>query len=147
MKQLATILLAFVLLSCSYIGASSISGEKKVRSYASTAVRLSDISMKIISYYESRNLSVPKNFDTQQFFGLLQKIYPDQAEIKPIKNDYRVSVRNVDGGYSVMLCDPKTNQKVMEDLSCHIDHVEIRSWENPATTPCVFEKNWKPYCQ
>jgi len=147
MRQFAVILLTFVLLSCSYNGASSMSSEEKAREYASTAVTLSDFSMKIVAYYESRNRSVPENFDTQQFLGLLEKIYPDQSRVKTIQNNYRVSVRSLDGGYSVMLCDPKTNQKIMEDLSCHMDRVEIRSWENPIVSPCVFENNWKSYCQ
>ncbi|MGO9415096.1 MAG: hypothetical protein ACLP51_08155 [Syntrophobacteraceae bacterium] len=124
-----------------------MSSEEKAREYASTAVTLSDFSMKIVAYYESRNLSVPGNFDTQQFFVLLEKIYPDQSRVKAIQNNFKVSVRSLDKGYSVMLCDLKTNQKIMEDLSCHLDRVEIRSWESPIVSPCVFENNWKSYCQ
>ena len=106
MRQLAVILLTFVLLGCSHTGTSSMSNEEKTREYASTAVTLSDFSMKIVAYYESRNLPVPENFDTQQFFVLLEKIYPDQSRVKTIQNNYRVSARGLDGGYSVMLCDP-----------------------------------------
>ena len=102
--------------------------------------------MKIVAYYQSQNLSLPEDFDTRQFFALLQKIYPDQPGVASIQNNYRVSVRRLDGGYSVMICDPKTYQKIMEDLSCHLNRVEIRSWESPTPGECVFENNWKPYC-
>lgn len=144
MKQLAVFLMIFMLLGCSHNDSSSMSGEEKARAYDSAAVTLSDFSMKIMGHL---NFSVPETFDTQQFFVLLEKIYPDQSRVKTIQNNYRVFVRSLDGGYSVMLCDPKTNQKIMEDLSCHMDRVEIRSWENPIVSPCVFENNWKSYCQ
>jgi hypothetical protein len=64
-----------------------------------------------------------------------------------VQNNYKVSVRPLNGGYSAMLCDPQTDRKVMEDLSCHLDRVEIRSWENDTPVPCVFESKWKPYCE
>ncbi|MGA2240320.1 MAG: hypothetical protein ABSH06_16020 [Thermodesulfobacteriota bacterium] len=147
MKQFVAVLLVFILLGCAHNGAFSMSSEEKVREYSSTVVTLSDFSMKIVAYYQSQNLSVPKDFDTQQFFALLEKIYPDQSRVKFIQNNYQVSVRSLNGGYSVMLCDPKTNQKIMEDLSCHLDRVEIRSWESTTSSQCVFENNWKPYCE
>jgi hypothetical protein len=103
--------------------------------------------MKVVAYYQSQNLSVPEGFDTQQFLGLLEKIYPDQSQVKFIQNNYRVYARSLDGGYSVMLCDPKKDQKIMEDLSCHLDHVEILSWESTTVSQCVFENNWKSYCE
>ena len=147
MKKFGAVLLVFVLLGCVHNGTSSMPSEEKVREYSSAAVTLSDFSMKIVAYYQSQNLSVPKDFDTQQFFTLLEKIYPDQSRVKFIQNNYQVSVRSLNGGYSVMLCDPKTNQKIMEDLSCHLDRVEIRSWESTTSNQCVFENNWKPYCE
>ncbi|MGZ3940126.1 MAG: hypothetical protein ACXVBK_15250, partial [Flavisolibacter sp.] len=65
-----------------------------------------------------------------QFFDVLEKIYPDQSRVKHIQESYKVSVRLLDRGfYSVMICDPKTDLKIMEDLSCHLNRVEIRSWE------------------
>jgi hypothetical protein len=124
-----------------------MSSEEMTREYSSTAITLSDFSMKVIPYYQLQNLSVPEDFNTQQFFALLEKIYPDQSRVSFIQNNYRVSVRSLDGGYSVMLCDPKTDQKIMEDLSCHLDRVEIRSWEDNINSQCVFEDNWKSYCE
>jgi len=139
--------MVFILLGCPHNGSFSISNEERIRQYSSTAVTLSDFSMKIVAYYESQDLPVPENIDTQQFFALLKKIYPDQSRVKSIQDNYRVFVRSLDGGYSVMLCDPKTDQKIMEDLSCHLDRVEIRSWESTVVSPCVFETNWKSYCE
>jgi hypothetical protein len=147
MKKFIASLLIFVVLGCAHNGVFSMSSEEKTREYSSTAVTLSDFSMTIVAYYQSQNLSVPKDFDTQQFFALLRKMYPDQPRVKSIQNNYRVSVRSLDGGYSVMLCDPKTDQKIMEDLSCHLNRVEIRSWENAVVSPCVFEASWKSYCE
>jgi hypothetical protein len=147
MRTFVAVLLALVLLSCTQIGASSKSTEEMTRQYSSTAVMLSDFSMKIIAYYQSQNLSVPEGFDAQQFFGLLEKIYPDQSRVTFIQNNYRAQIRPLDGGYSLMLCDPKTDQKIMEDLSCHLDRVEIRSWESTEPFECNFEKNWKSYCE
>lgn len=147
MKKFVTFLLVFVVLGCVHNGAFSMSSEEKAREYSSTAVTLSDFSIKIVAYYQSQNLSIPEDFDTQKFFALLKKIYPDQSRVKFIQNNYRVSVRSLDGGYSVRLCDPKTDRKIMEDLSCHVDRVEIRSWESNVAAPCVCEENWKPYCE
>ena len=147
MKKFVTFLLVFFVLGCAHNGTFPVSSEEKAREYSSVAITLSDFSMKILAYYQSQNLSVPKDFDTQQFFALLGKIYPDQSKVKPLQNNYQISVRSLDGGYSVMLCDPKTDQKIMEDLSCHLDRVEIRSWESTAVSPCVFETNWESYCE
>jgi hypothetical protein len=147
MKQLVAVLLVFVLLGCAHNGTFPMSSAEKVREYSSTAVTLSDFSMKIVAYYQLQNVSVPEDFDTQQFFALLKKVYPDQSRVNFIQNNYQVSVRSLNGGYSVMLCDPKTNQKIMEDLSCHLDRVEIRSWDSTTSIQCVFENNWKQYCE
>lgn len=147
MRQFAVILLLFVLSGCSQYRATVVPSEDMARQYSSTAVTLADFSKKIVAHYESLNLPVPTNFDTQQFFGLLEKIYPDQSRVKAVQNNYKVFVRSLDGGYSVMLCDPTTNQKIMEDLSCHINRVEIRSWQNDKVDRCVFEKDWRSYCQ
>ncbi len=147
MKKFAAVLLVSVLLGCAHKGVVSMSREEKPHEYSSTAVALSDFSMKIVAYYQSENLSVPKGFDARQFFALLEKIYPDQSRVKSIRNNYRVSVRGLDGAYSVMLCDPKKDQKIMEDLSCHLNRVEIRSWESTIVSPCVFENSWKSYCE
>ncbi len=146
MKKFVLVLLILILVGCAHPGTIPMPSEEKIREYSSTAVTLSDFSMKIVAYYQSQNISVPEGFDTRQFFGLLEKIYPDQSRVKFIQNNYRVYVHSLDGGYSVMLCDPKTDQKIMEDLSCHLDRVEIRSWDT-GPIQCSFENNWKSHCE
>jgi hypothetical protein len=147
MQRLVILLLVSVLVGCAHSGSSLRSTEEQAREYSATAVSLSDFSMKIVAQYQSQNLSVPNDFDARQFFALLEKIYPDQSRVQSVRDSYRVSVRRVDEGYSAMLCDLQADRKIMEDLSCHVNRVEIRSWEGNADSPCVFENNWKPYCQ
>jgi hypothetical protein len=147
MQRFALVLLVSVLVGCAHNGSSLKPTEEQTREYSATAVTLSDFSMKIIAHYQSQNLSVPNNFDTDHFFTLLEKIYPDRSRVNSVRSSYRVFVRPLDGGYSVMLCDPSADRKVMEDLSCHVDRVEIRSWEKDTPTSCVLEGNWKPYCE
>jgi len=147
MGRLVALLLVCLLVGCATSGPSQKSAEEQVREYSATAVSLSDFSMKIMAHFQSQGLSVPSDFDAAQFFALLEKIYPDQTEVEHIRSSYRVSARSLDGGYSVMLCDQSTGRKIMEDLSCRLDRVEIRSWENSAPGPCAFEDNWKPLCK
>jgi hypothetical protein len=147
MKLFMTILLAIVLFGCSNNCRCPASNDDEVRACAATSVSLSDFSMKIVGHYRSVNQPVPENFGKSQFFSILEKVYPDQAPVNSIRENYQVYARSLDGGYSVMLCDPATNQKLMEDLSCHLNRVEIRSWENQIAGQCVFENNWKPYCE
>ena len=147
MRRLALVILVVTLFGCAHNSVISVPGEERVKEYSATAVSLSDFSMKIVAHYQSQNLPIPNNFDARQFFALLEKIYPDQSRVQSVQNSYRVSVRRIDEGYSVMLCDPQANRKIMEDLSCHLNRVEIRSWESGADIPCAFESDWKPYCQ
>jgi hypothetical protein len=147
MRRFAGIFIIIALIGCVHHGAPSTSNEEKAREYSAASITLSDFSMKIVGYYEAQQLSIPKDFDAKQFFDVLEKKYPDQSRVKHIKESYKVSVRPLDGGfYSVMLCDPKTDVKIMEDISCHLNRVEISPWENNGSGACVFESNWKPYC-
>jgi hypothetical protein len=144
MRPLAIALLGIVLMSCTH--ATILSGPTE-RDYSAAAITLPDFSAKIMGSFQSRGLAIPNDFDAQKYFVLLQQIYPDQSRVKSIQDNYRVSVRPLDGGYSVMLCDLKTDRKIMEDMSCHTSRVELRSWESDSIAPCVFEKNWQPYCE
>jgi hypothetical protein len=146
-KHFVVIFIMCLLLGCSHNSALTRYDEDRDREYSATAITLSDFSMKIISNYQVQNIPVPTNFETQQFFDLLKKIYPDQSKVSSIQSNYSVSVHSLDGGYSVMLCDLKTNHKIMEDLSCHLDRVEILSWKSSIAGPCEFENNWKQYCE
>ena len=147
MRRLAVILLAVGLISCGHTGVFSKATEEEAREYSAAAVTLSDFSMKVVAYYQSKNVPIPNDFDKDKFFALLQDIYPDRNRVTSIKNNYLVSVRPLDRGYSVMLCDLGTNRKIMEDFSCHVNRVELRSWEGDAPAACVFEDNWKSYCE
>ncbi len=147
MRYFALAILLLMLFACAHQTVVSRPDEDQVREYSATAVSLSDFSMKITAYYQSQSLSIPNDFDTRQFFSLLERIYPDQSRVRSVRGSYRVAVRPEDGGYSVMLCDQQTGRKIMEDLSCHLDRVEIRSWEKETLAPCVFENDWKQYCK
>jgi hypothetical protein len=147
MRPLAIGILIVTLFGCAHIGVPPVSDEEKAKEYSATAISLSDFSMKIVAHYQLQNLPIPDNFDVREFFTVLETIYPDQSRVQSVRNDYRVSVRPLDGGYSVMLCDPQADRKIMEDLSCHLNRVEIRSWERGVPVPCTFEDNWKPYCE
>ncbi len=144
MRRLMLLLSVSFLFGCAH---GVISSEDQTREYAATTVSLSDFSMKIMSYYQSENRPVPGDFDANRFFALLERIYPHQSRVSSVKDNYSVSARALDGGYSVMLCDQKTGRKIMEDLSCHLDRVEVRSWENNVNAPCAFETQWAQYCR
>jgi hypothetical protein len=146
MKRLAVILLAGMLVGCIHSGVSPKPTEEAARKYSAAAVTLSDFSMKIVAYYRSKDSPIPDDFDADKFFAILRDIYPDRGRVESIASDFRVSVRPLDGGYSVMLCDPAGSRKIMEDFSCHVDRVELRSWESDVAAACVFEDNWKSYC-
>ncbi len=147
MRTFALALLVAALFGCAHANGVLVPDEEKVKEYSTTAISLSDFSMKVVAYYQSQNLVLPTDFDAAQFFALLKKIYPDQSRVQYVRNSYRVSVRPADGGYSVMLCDLQAGRKIMEDLSCHLDRVEIRSWERDTPASCTFENKWKQFCE
>lgn len=134
-------------LGCTGNGVLSRSDEDEEEKYSATVILLSDFSMSVIGYHQRQGLSVPRDFDTGQFFALLEKIYADQGRVQSVRDGYKVSVRPLDGGYSVMLCDLETDRKIMEDFSCHLNRVELLSWRNGTDIPCVFESDWEPLCK
>ncbi|ABC77927.1 hypothetical protein [Syntrophus aciditrophicus] len=56
---------------------------------------------------------------------------------------YSVQPRWLDGIFSVMLCDKNGAIKIMEDFSCNEQLVEIASFQNNPSGPCIFEDKWK----
>ena len=147
MRHCAIILAALVFVACSTSAVVSKPTEEEARAYSAAAVTLSDFSMEIVAHYQSTRTSVPEDFDAGKFFAVLEDIYRDKARIRSIKDNYHVSVRPLDGGYSVMLCDPRTERKIMEDFSCTLTKVDVMSWESDVPVPCVFENDWKKYCE
>ena len=147
MKKSFTILFAFLFFcGCSYLKIYANDEEEKVREYSKIEILLSDFSKKITAYYEKQNQTIPKNFDEKQFIEILKKIYPDQAKVELI-NKFKIKVRSINKDYSVVLCNTDTGNKLMEDLSCNLTHVEIRLWDKKDIYVCTFEENWEPYCK
>jgi hypothetical protein len=147
MRRFAVALLAIGLIGCSQVCTLQKPAEGQTRYYAAAAITLSDFSAKIMAHYQLKGAPVPDDFDGRMFFTLLEQIYPDQSRVKSIQDAYRVSARHLDGGYSVMLCDPTGDRKIMEDFSCHTRGVEVRSWESSPAAPCVYEGDWRRYCE
>ena len=133
-----------------FYGCSSIlyaPDEAKIRKYSRVEIWLSDFSYKITAYYENQGLPIPANFNGSKFIEILEKIYPDQTKVRSIKNEFKIKARSIDNGYSVILCAPDTDNKIMEDFSCNLKSVEIRYWDKEGAYPCSFEQNWKAYCK
>jgi hypothetical protein len=147
MRRFAVILLAVGLVGCSQVCTIQKPAEAQMRQYDAAAITLSDFSAKIMAHYQSKGTPVPDDFDGRAFLTLLEQIYPDQSRVKSIQDAYRVSARPLDGGYSIMLCDPTGERKIMEDFSCHTRGVEVRSWESSSAVPCAYEEDWRRYCE
>jgi hypothetical protein len=146
LKNIAALLVAFIFFfGCSHIYAKD--DEDKAKEYSKIEIILSDFSKKIIAHYKRQNIPIPKDFDEKQFIEVLEKVYPDQDRVELIKKDFKIKARLIDNNYSVVLCDPDTDNKLMEDLSCHTTHVEIRFWDKEGTYPCTFEENWEVCCK
>ena len=146
MRKISVLLVIFLLFAgCSYIYVKNDEG--KVREYSKIEIILSDFSKKITAYYEKQSISIPKDFDEKQFIEVLEKAYPNQSKVELIKKDFKIKAHSIDNNYSVVLCDPDTGSKLMEDLSCHTTHVEIRFWDKEGNYPCIFEENWEIYCK
>jgi hypothetical protein len=147
MKRNSFVLLLVVVIFSGACTTMKPSKEDMDKQYSATATVLSDFSYKIAGYYQDKKLDMPKDFDASQFFDVLEKKYPDKTSVQYVREMYKVVARSVEGGYSVMLCDRKTDTKIMEDLSCHLPRVEIRSWQTDLQATCTFESNWKRYCE
>lgn len=137
---LLTLFLGSVVLQCGAVEAD------KAKYYGKVEMVMIDFSKKIKAHYQSQGLKIPQDFDEKQFMAVLEKVYPDQDKVRFIKDNFKIKARSINGNYAVMLCDPGTGRKILEDLSCHVKNVEIRWWNKKETCPCVFEKNWEEYC-
>lgn len=146
MRRLSVLLVAFLFFyGCSHICTKN--DKEKEKECSKIEIILSDFSKKITAYYAKQNMSIPTDFNEKQFIEVLEKVYPDQAKVQLIKKDFKIKARSVDNIYSVILCNPDTDNKLMEDLSCHTTHVEIRFWDKEGTYPCTFEENWEVHCR
>jgi hypothetical protein len=150
MKNIITV----IIIALFFYGCPLIKGDKnndeKAEKYSQVEIILSDFSKKITSYYDRKNQSIPANFDEKEFIRILEENYPNQGKVTLIKKNYKIKARSVNNGYSVVLCDPDTNNKLMEDIAdprCSLSRVEIRFWDKEGTYPCIFEENWLQYCK
>jgi hypothetical protein len=146
MRRVAALVILLLFAGCTTV-ATPGKDKAGVEKFSKVEVTLSDFSKTVVAYYERQGIGVPNDFNEQQFFGILEKNYPDRSKVESIKGSFQVKARSVDGGYSVMLCDRQTGGKLMEDFSCHLTRVELRLWDKDGNYPCTFEDNWKPLCE
>jgi hypothetical protein len=142
-KLLSAVLLLIFLQGCALWSQET----KKDEEYSKAVTILSDFSITILGYYGSQMALIPKDFNEIEFFRILTKEDPNQSKVAFIRDSFKVKVRQIDGHYSAMLCDPKTDRKLMEDFSCDMTKVEIQTWAVGQNSACVFEENWKQYCK
>lgn len=148
MRKISIVLLIFIVFyGCSFGNIYAKDDEDKAKEYSKIEILLSDFSKKITAHYAKQNLFIPKDFDEKQFIEVLEKTYPDQSKVELIKKNFKIKAHSVDNIYSVILCNPDTDNKLMEDLSCTLNKVDIRFWDKEGTHPCIFEENSELYCK
>jgi len=148
MRTLAALLLC-TLGSCCWFSPCAKPDEARRQGLVQTEARLADFSKAIGGYYGQRSQPVPTTFDEGTFFEVLAEAYPKlgQEDVREVKATYRVRARAVAGGYAVVLCDRKTGWKLMEDLSCTLDRVDLRTWEGSTQSACDFEADPAKLCR
>src|SRR5574340_381234 len=135
MKKIAIISIGLLFLSgCCLIKTCADSNTNKLNKYSRVEIVLSDVSKKITGYYYEKG--IPADFDEKQFIDFLDKKYPDKAGIELIKKDNKVKARAIGKGYSVMLCEEKTDKKILEDFSCTLSKVDVRYWDKAEFHQC-----------
>ncbi len=106
-------------------------------------------SKKVNAYWADHG-GMPGDFDERQFFDVLATLYPtgpDHKAVAGIKGKYRVRVHALPGeSYALVLCDPASDAKILEDFSCKTTKVEIRHWDSPDPHPCEFEPDPGRFC-
>ena len=76
-----------------------------------------------------------------------KKYTPDREKVEKIKEEYRLKARAVSPGYSVVLCDRDSGNKLLEDFSCTLSKVDIQYWDKDENVACDFEDDWRKYCE
>lgn len=147
MRRKALLSLVMALLLLLIISQCNAANEDKAKYYGKVEMLMIDFSKKIKAHYMSQGMKIPPDFDEKQFIAVLEKIYPDQDKVRFVKENFNIKARAIDGNYDVVLCDRDTQKKILEDLSCHVNKVEIRYWDKEMQPLCGFEKNWEAYCK
>lgn len=148
LRKISVLFITFLFFyGCSFGSVYAKDDEDKAREYSKIEIMLSDFSKKITAYYAKQNISIPKDFDEKQFFEILQIVYPDQTKVELIKKNFKIKAYSKDNIYSVVLCDPDRENKLMEDLSCTLNKVDLRFWDKDGAYSCTFEEDWERYCK
>jgi hypothetical protein len=147
MRKYALFLIALTVWGCTTGSLFAKEDEGRITEFSSLEITLSDMSKKITAYYGKQGMTVPQDFNENEFIGVLEKIYPDKEKVEKIKDTYRIKARAINGDYSVVLCDQGTGNKLMEDFSCTLNKVDIRYWDKDTATACEFEPEWQKYCR
>jgi hypothetical protein len=87
------------------------------------------------------------NLDPENYKDIVDEVCntlsPCGKKVKVMFDIYKVKTQNLDGMFSVLLCDKETLSKVMEDFSCNEQKVEIPSFQSSSMQKCDFEPNWR----
>lgn len=102
------------------------------------------LNQKVAGYINTYDV---KSLDEDTYKKIVDKVCSPLPSCRKMSetmfNTYSVSVRMINGMFSVMLCDNENKIKAMEDFSCNEQAVEIRSFEIDPKAPCKFEDNWQ----
>jgi hypothetical protein len=142
-------ILAFVLSAC-----ASTSMDSKIKKYTPVQESLTYLTQKVEGYYGRGRISNDFN-EVQYMKGLEEVCYPFptcKARVDDIISSYELRARSVDDGIiTVMLCEKRNHNKVMEHFSCDSSRVQVRTWEKDEPEKCEFEAQWKKvlstYCE
>jgi hypothetical protein len=142
-------MLQVTLVGCGMLTHHRTDEQERVRRYARVEDQLVDYSKRIRAYI-GKHGPIDSNFDAAGLSTTLDAIYPDGSDHTAavrLREDYDVHARATSGDYySVMLCDRKTNAKLMEDFSCDTTHVEVTPWRSAGAAPCEFAADVAKYC-
>ncbi len=106
---------------------------------------------KAVNAYNAQQGGIAGTFSQQALFAALDAIYPsgpNRKAARDLRKDYTVKARPIAGGfYSVVVCDPVTGGKLLEDVSCKTTRVEVRLWDKEGATACDFVPDVAAYCE
>lgn len=118
------------------------------RDHANAEIVLTDFSKVITAHYALQGQKIPADFDEAAFFKILEEGYPDKEKLRCIKTTYRTRVKALhEGLYDVILCDPDSSRKLMEDLSCTKLRVDASYWREAVQPECDFQPALESNCQ
>ena len=135
----------FFVSDCCWIKTCPDSNMTDVSKYSRVEIVLSDVSKKITGFYYGQG--IPENFNEMDFIDFLNNNYPDKSGAELIKKGDKIKARALGKGYSVMLCDEKTDKKLLEDFNCTLSKVDVRYWDKEEFQKCAFEENSEKYCR